>query len=142
MAPENDVEDVVIAYLSTFSFVSAKQLSTRMPDQPPMPFVLVRRIAGGDDFIVDHATVQIDSFHNTQTAASDMARSIHHVMRQLRAKTPVTMPDNTVVTPYGPTVTEQTPIFLEWEPSGGGAVVSRYVARYLINLRLPSITSF
>jgi hypothetical protein len=141
-APEVDVEDLVIAYLTAQNIVPGGQVSSRMLDNPPLPFVLVQRVAGGDDFIVDHATIQIDSFNMTQTSASDFARSIHHAMRQLRAKTPVTMPDSSVVIPYGPTTTEQTPIYMPWEPSGGGAVLDRYVARYLINLRLPSITAF
>lgn len=141
-SPEVDVEDLVIAYLITQNIVSSSNVSTRMPDNVTPPFVLVQRVAGGDDWIVDHATISIHSFANDQTTASDTARSVHHAMRQLRAKTPVTMPDSTVVTPYGPTVVEQTPIFLEWEPTGGGTVLSRYVARYLIAVRLPSITSF
>lgn len=141
-APEVDVEDLVIAYLSSLSLVPTGQVAAALPPTPPTPFVLVRRVAGGDDYIVDYATIQIDSFDTTITAASDTAREIHHAMRQLRSKTPVTMPDSSVVIPYAPTITEQTPIFLEWEPSGGGAVLSRYVARYRISVRLPSITAF
>lgn len=142
MTPEVDVEDFVIAYLVSLNLVPAAQISGRMPETPKLPFVLVQRVAGGDDWLVDHPTVSIHSFHTTQTAASDTARSIHHAMRQLRAKTPVTMPDSSIVTPYGPVRTEQTPIFVEWEPSGGGATLDRYVARYLIDLRLPSIPGF
>jgi hypothetical protein len=141
-APEVDVEDVVIAYLTAQNIVPASQISGRMVDNPPLPFVLVQRVAGGDDYIVDHATVSVHTFHMDQTSASDTARSIHHAMRQFRAKTHVTMPDSSVVIPYGPARTEQTPIYLEWEPSGGGAVMDRYVARYLIDLRLPTIQAF
>lgn len=141
-APEVDVEDLVIAYLTAQDIVSTGQVAAALPPIPPTPFALVRRVAGGDDFIVDYATIQIDTFDTTMTAASDAAREIHHAMRQLRSKTPVTMPDSSVVIPYAPTTIEQTPIFLEWEPSGGGAVLFRYVARYRINVRLPSITAF
>lgn len=140
--PEVDVEDVVVAYLINQNVVPAGQVSARMPDNPVLPFILVQRIAGDDDYLIDHPTIQIDSFAATQTAASDTARQVHHLMRQLRAKTPVTMPDTSVVTPYGPAKTEQTPIYMEWEPAGGGGVMDRYVARYRINLRLPRILNF
>jgi hypothetical protein len=141
-SPEVDIEDVVIAYLVAQGIAPATQVSARMAESPTFPFILVQRVAGGDDYLVDHSTVQVDSFHQTQTLASDTARAVHHVMRQLRAKTPVTMPDSSVVIPYGVTTTERTPIYMEWEPEGGGATLDRYVARYLIPLRLPSITSF
>lgn len=141
-SPEVDVEDFLIAYLTPLSIVPAAQMSARMPAALTTPFVLVQRVAGGDDFIVDKPTVSIHSFDVDQTSASDIARSIDHAMRQLRAKTPVTMPDNSIVTPYGPTVVEQRPIFVEWEPGGGGAVLARYVGRYRPLLRLPSIAGF
>lgn len=141
-APEVDIEDLVIAYLGTFDIVPAGQISGRMPDQPPLPFVLVQRVAGDDDYLVDYPIVQTDSFNVDQTSASDIARAVHHAMRQLRAKTPVTMPDNSIVTPYGPTKTDTAPFYLPWEPSGGGAVTDRYVARYAPRLRLPSIAGF
>lgn len=141
-APEIDVEDLVIAYLAAQNIVTADQISGRVPPTLPTPFVLVQRVAGGDDLIVDYSTVSVHSFGSTQTAASDAARAIHHAMRQLRPKTAVTMPDGSTVYPYGPTITEQTPIYLEWEPAGSGLVIFRYVARYLVNLRLPSIAAF
>lgn len=139
MSPETDVEDFVVAYLVAQNVLPAGQIAGRMPDRVDPPFVLVQRVAGDDDFIVDYPTIDIDSFAATQTAASDLARSVHHAMRQLHPKTVVTMPDSSTVNSYGVAKTEQAPIFVEWEPGGGGAVMSRYVARYRINLRLPSV---
>lgn len=141
-APETDVEDLVIAYLTSQSIVAAGHIAAKVPADVVAPFILVQRIAGGDDFIVDHATVSVHSFHTDQTSASDVARSVHHAMRQFRAKTAVTMPDGSIASPYGPCRTQQTPIFVPWEPEGGGTVLSRYVARYLIDIRLPSIAAF
>lgn len=142
--PEVDVEDLVIAYLSAQNIVPAGQITGRWSFNQPVPVVLVQRVAGGDDFIVDYATVDVNSFNTAQTPASDTARSIHHAMRQLRPKIAVTMPDSSIVSVYGPTITEQTPIYIPWETQGygTGAVVDRYVARYRINLRLPSIPGF
>ncbi|WP_136244767.1 hypothetical protein [Mycobacterium intracellulare] len=139
-SPEIDVEDFIAAYLVAEGLLPAPQISARLEPEPTLPFILVQRVAGDDDYLVDYPTVSVHSFAENQTAASDLARSAHHLMRQLRPKTPVTMPGNIVVTPYGLTKTEQTPIYVAWEPGGGGAVMDRYVARYRINLRLPSIT--
>ena len=136
-SPELDAEDFVIAYLTNQGIVAAGQVAARMPPVIVPPFVLVQRIAGGDDWIVDHATVQIDSFNMDQTSASDVSRAIHHAMRQLHAKT--------VVNVGGANwniyrcATEQSPIFVEWAPS---AILSRYVARYVIDIRLPKIPGY
>jgi len=139
---EIDVEDFVIAYLGGLGIVPTGQIAARMPPKPPLPFVLVQRIAGDDDYFVDYPTISIHSFHSTQTAASDIARTVHHAMRTLRSKTPVTLPGGIVVTPYAPTQVELTPIYMEWETGGGGAVIFRYVGRYRLRLRLPTITGF
>jgi hypothetical protein len=138
-APEVDVEDVVIAYLTGLDL--GVTVSAKMPSVPPLPFVLVQRVAGGDDWIVDYATVSVHSFAEGQTDASTIARTVHHAMRQLHSQTTVTV-DGGSVNVYAPVEVEQTPIYLEWEPTGGGTVLSRYVARYIIRLRLPSITGF
>lgn len=139
-SPEVDAEDFVIAYLTAQNILPAAQIAGRMPAVPTLPFILVQRVAGDDDFIVDYPTISVHSFNTDQTSASDVARTVHHTMRQLHPKTAVTMPDNSTASPYSLCKTEQTPIYVPWEPSGGGAVIERYVARYRINLRLPSIT--
>lgn len=138
-APETDVEDFVAAYLVAQGLLPSTQISARMTPEPTLPFILVQRVAGDDDFIVDYPTIQLDSFDTTQTAASDLARAAHHLMRQLHPKTAVTMPDGSTASPYSLCKTDRTPTYEPWEPGGGGAVMERYVARYRINLRLPSI---
>jgi hypothetical protein len=138
--PELDVEDFVVAYLTGLGVLAAGQIAARMPSELTPPFVLVRRVAGGDDWIVDYATIQVDSFANVQTDASTVARTAHHAMRQLHAKTVVSVDGNNWN--IYRCATEQTPIFMEWEPSGGGLVMSRYVARYNIDVRLPGILGY
>lgn len=139
-APELDVEDFVMVYLASFDIVPTGQIGARIPENWILPFILVQRVAGGDDYIVDQATISVHSFATTQTAASDTARSVNHAMRQLHAKTIVNVDGaNWNIYKY---VTEQTPIFLDWEPEGGGATASRYVARYRISVRLPSIPGY
>jgi hypothetical protein len=138
--PELDVEDFVITYLTEQGILPAGQIAGRMPPQLNTPFVLVQRVAGGDDYIVDSATISVHSFANVQTDASTIARTVHHAMRQLHPATVITVDGNNWnIYRY---TTEQTPIFMEWEPSGGGTVMSRYVARYRIDVRLPSIRGY
>lgn len=139
-SPELDVTTLVITYLSGLNVVAAGNVSARMPDQITPPFVLVQRVAGGDDWIVDHATIDVDTFADDFGTARDISRTLHHAMRQLHAKTVITI-GNTPASIYRCT-TSQTPIFMEWEPSGGGAVMTRFVARYVIDVRLPSITGY
>jgi len=141
-SPETDAEDFVIAYLVSQNVLAAGQISARMLDNVSTPFILVQRVAGDDDYLFDSATVDLDSFATDQTTASTVARTAHHAMRQLHPKTRVTMPDSSTVTPYSPAKTEQTPIFMPWESSGGGAILFRYVGRYRIQLRLPKIVGF
>lgn len=140
MSPELDAEDFVIAYLISQNVVAVGSISTRMPAQVPLPFVLVTRVAGGDDWIMDYATVQVDSFGTDQDSASDTARAVHHAMRQLHAKTSVTV--DSAVWSINQLMVEQTPLYLEYQESGGGAVSDRYVARYRLDIRLPSITGY
>jgi hypothetical protein len=140
MSPELDAEDFVIAYLTTSSVVSVGSISTRMPPQPALPFVLVQRVAGGDDWIMDYATVQVDSFGADQDSASDMSRAVHHAMRQLHAKTSVTVAG--AVWSVNRCTIEQTPLYLQYQESGGGAVSDRYVARYRLDIRMPSIKGY
>jgi hypothetical protein len=140
MSPELDAEDFVIAYLTSQNTVQVGSISTRMPAKLSLPFVLVQRVAGGDDWIVDYATVQVDSFGADQDSASDMARAVHHAMRQLHAKTTVTVDG----APWGVyrCQIEQTPLYLQYQESGGGAVSDRYVARYRLDIRLPSVSRY
>lgn len=139
-SPELDAEDFVIAYIVGQNIIAADSISSRMPPQLSLPFVLVQRVAGGDDWIIDYATVSVHSFGADQTSASDTARAIHHAMRQLHSKTVVTV-DSAQWTVNRMTV-EQTPIYKEYQESGGGAVSDRYVGRYILDIRLPSISGY
>jgi hypothetical protein len=140
VSPELDAEDFVIAYLTNVNAVAVGSISTRMPAKVSLPFVLVQRVAGGDDWIIDSATVSVHSFGTDQDSASDTARTIHHAMRQLHAKTSVTV--DGASWSINRFAVEQTPIYLEYQESGGGAVSDRYVARYIIDIRLPSIAGY
>jgi len=140
-SPEYDVEDIVIAYLAGFGLVPDGHVAARIPENMVLPWVLVTRVAGGDDWIVDYATVQVDSFHGDQTAASTLARAVHHQMRQLRPQLTVELPSGRQAKIYR-YATHQTPIYVPWEPEGGGLIMSRYVGVYELDVRLPSIPGY
>jgi len=134
--PEIDVEDLVVAWLTGWNIVSAANLSTRMPVVYAPPFILVTRVAGGEDYITDSATIQIDSYGTSQTAASDIARQVHHAMRSWSPKYAVNLGG---VLAFATHIDfEQTPIFADFEDP----VVMRYVARYVIDVRAPNIPLF
>lgn len=139
-SPELDAEDFVIAYLTSQNVIAVGSISTRMPPQLSLPFVLVQRVAGGDDWIIDSATVSVHSFGADQTSASNTARAIHHAMRQLHSKTVVTV--DGAQWRINRLAVEQTPIYLEYQESGGGAVSDRYVGRYILDIRMPSISGY
>jgi len=139
-SPEFDVEDLVIAYLSSQNLVPAGHVSARMPVELTLPFILVTRIAGGDDWIVDKATIQIDCFSADQTAASTLARAMHHKMRRLHPQ--MVIPFDGFEGRIYRYETEMTPVFVEFEPEGGGLIMSRYVGRYVIWVRLSTIPGY
>lgn len=133
--PEVDVEDVVVAWLSG-KVIDEGSCRTRMPHEPPMPFVLVQRIAGGDDWITDEPTVSVHSFDTDQTSASDLARRVHHRIRTLTAKESVRLDDREVSVNY--LRVQQSPQWQDYQDP----IIMRYVARYEIDLRLPPVPGY
>lgn len=77
-----DLEAVVITYLTGTAGVA--DISVEMPNVPALPFVLVARITGGDDYITDRGVVYIETFAADRQTSSDLARLIHHRMLKLR----------------------------------------------------------
>lgn len=132
---EPDVEDIVIAYLSPL--VAAGSCAARVPADPiPLPFILVQRVAGGNDYVWDYATLDVDFLAASQTAASDLAIQGHHMMRQLTPKNLLAVDGaNTSICHIE---YDQTPIWVDYQDP----IVMRYVARYTIAVRLPSIPGF
>lgn len=123
-----DVEELVIAYLGQ-TFVN---VGVDMPPIPPLPFYLVTRIAGVDDWITDCATVQIDAFAATRTGASDAARAMHKLMNPwvLTAKLAFTLSTGTAFIDRIATV--ETPVWRDYENPN----LQRYCGRYRIDLRM------
>lgn len=133
-APEVDVEDLVIAYLSPL--VATGACAARVPASPPLPFILVQRVAGGDDYVWDHSTISVHSIADSQTAASDLARQAHHLMRSIHPQDAIWVGGQAVTVNH--VEIEQTSIFVDWQDP----ILMRYVGRYRIDVRLPAIPNF
>ncbi|AHH98331.1 hypothetical protein [Kutzneria albida] len=77
-----NVEAVLVAYLT--GQCGLLGVSVDMPNTPPLPFALVTRTGGSDDYITDAATIDIDVFNTTRSTAYDTAAQVHALMRRLR----------------------------------------------------------
>lgn len=79
-----DIEAVVVAYLGSTPGVvgAAVELPPTVINQ--LPFVLVTRSGGSDDYITDSASADVEVFHATRAQASASARTVHGRMMQLR----------------------------------------------------------
>ena len=119
-------EEFLVAYLSP-TFVN---VATEMEAKPPMPFFLVKRVAGSEDMISDEAVVSIHCFAASRTAASDAAMSMHARMKALTAKTSVTVGGKAYGVDFRDV--EEVPKLVDYDDK----TLRRFVGRYRIGLRL------
>ena len=125
-----DVENFLVQYLSPLA--PPGQVSIYMPPNPPMPFFLVNRISGGDDFVTDESTVSIHCFNTTRSLAAQSARRMHAMMKSLLASSPaVAMGDGSYANVDYVYVLE-TPAWQEYQDK----TIWRYCGRYHVDLRL------
>lgn len=122
-----DIEEFLVTYLQP---VSPGNIRVDMGTQPVLPFVMLARVAGGDDRITDRPIVDIHVFHSTRALASTAAAQMHSMMRALNSKVAVTISTGTktidrVLTLHGPS-------YLKYEDE----TLKRYVARYEVESRL------
>ena len=117
-----DVEDMLITYLSTIPGLGG--LSVEMPNLPVTPFVLITRVSGGDDYLTDRPTVDVEVFHADRTVSSDFARLVHDKMLHLRHFVVAGRGIDDVETVSGPH-------WLNW----GDENLQRHLASYIIHSR-------
>ncbi|MGW5519276.1 hypothetical protein [Nocardia africana] len=128
-----DTEELVVAYLQP---VNPGFVAVEMPADPPTPFILVTRVAGGDDRITDRGMVQIECFHSSRDAANSLARQMHYSIQQWTAKVGVTLPSTGRAVYIDRIETVQGP---HWEPYEDENL-KRYLARYEVISRITSST--
>jgi hypothetical protein len=129
-----DAEELVVKYLSTNGL---SNVSVELPANPPMPFYLINRVAGGDDGVTDQAIVSVHCFNTTHTGASDAARAMNRLMNfwVLTPRVVVSVGGNNVYIDSVRTV--ESPI---WRHYSDEFNIHRYVARYEICLRMNQTT--
>lgn len=126
--------ELIIQWLSPLGEVGA----VRGPGAA-LPFRLVQCVAGSDDKITDSGIYQIDTFAATFDAAETQARLTHE--RMLRLGPPLA-PQQRITLVGGAVVfvdsvtTSQRPTWLQYTDA---APVSRFVARYAVDIRMPRI---
>lgn len=123
-----DVEELVVSYLRASGL---SNVSVIMPPDPPMPFFLVNRISGGDDWVTDYPCVSIHCFATSRTLASSAARQMHTLMKNLSAKTPIPMSNGNYASVDYVFVVE-TPAWEDYADKN----IHRYCGRYHIDLRV------
>lgn len=79
----NDSEEVAIAWLAAID--GADQVSIKRPTGAPLPFRVVRRVAGTEDSIqlFDNPVVSVHTFAATEQACKDAAEITHRRMLYL-----------------------------------------------------------
>lgn len=80
-----DVEAVLVAFLTPMS--ELKGVGVRMVEATQLPFCLITRVSGGDDYVTDRAVVDVEVFAADRTSSFNVARDVHAQMLTLRHTT-------------------------------------------------------
>jgi hypothetical protein len=126
-----DIEELTISYLVNiggFSYVSSEIFDTSA-GPPPLPFIVVNCIDGGDDMVSEYALLSIHTFHNNRTSASTLSRQIHNKMKNM-ISIPILMSNSSYASIDNIEVREKP----HWEDYGSKEI-RRYCARYSIATR-------
>lgn len=126
-----DTEELVVAYLQP---LNPGYVAVEMPSEPVMPFVLITRIAGGDDRITDRGMVQVEVFHTSRDLANQLARQMHYRIQQWTPKVGVTLPSTGLPVFIDRIETVQGPHYSDY----GDENLKRYLARYEVVSRITS----
>lgn len=79
---------------------SIAECRTERPTNGVLPFITLRRAGGGDDELTDRGRYQVSVFHETESQAMDVAKSVRIRLRALASRfggqSAVTLPDGDV----------------------------------------------
>ena len=127
--------EVIIAWLTELGEVG--------PERPlggVLPYRWVNAVAGSDDKVTDSGIYSVHTFASTFAAAELEARKTHQRMLQLG---PPLSPQQKIVLFDGSTawadsvITSQSPLWQDY----GDNTVHRFVARYLVDIRMNRVVS-
>lgn len=128
-----DHERMLVNYLQP---VSPGNVAAEMPNDPPLPFVLVTRVSGHDDRITEFAIIEISVFHSSRIGALDAARHMHSMMLALKPSTTgLTVSGNPVRIDRVSTI--HGPSWMNYRDEN----LRQYTARYVIESRVSSQNS-
>lgn len=120
-----DVEALLVAYLAPTPGVRGASVDLPQDVLQRLPFIQINRVSGGDNYITDEATVDVESFASTRTAASAVARTVHAAMMKLRHTSVGGVLVDSVETITGP-------MWINYQDEN----LQRYVATYLVESRV------
>lgn len=115
-----------------FGPYSPGNVSVLMPTNPVFPFVLVKRVAGGDDAVFDRPVVDVSVFHSDITSANQAAWRMHNDIRAWNPKMGVFLPSAGRMVFVDLIETLQGPHYLKYSDENAW----RYIMRYEITARL------
>lgn len=119
-----DVEALVIAWLGEVSQLNG--VAVKMPESPALPFALVTRTSGADDYVTDRAVVDVEVFAADRTSSYNVAAIVHAAMLTLRGKTAAGMRADYVDVITGPA-------WMDY----GDELLQRHLMSYRIESRAP-----
>lgn len=120
-----DVEELLVIYLAPVPGVRGVAVELPHDVLTRLPFIKVTRVSGGDDYLTDSATVDVDVFHATRAQASALARTVHARMMHLRHTAVNGVLVDSVETVNGPQ-------WISYEDEN----LQRYVSTYLVESRV------
>lgn len=120
-----NAEAVVVAHLTPTPGIAGVSVELPQPVLTQLPFVLVTRVSGGDNYVTDQATVDVDVFNTTRALASVTARIVHARMMALRHTSVNGVLIDNVETITGPS-------WLNYEDEN----LQRYLMTYVIESRV------
>lgn len=117
-----DVEALLVSYLSQLS--QLRDISVRMPNSPALPFGLVTRVSGSDDYVTDRPVVDVEVFDADRTTSYTVAAAVHeHMLKLRRARVDGSLVDHVEVI--------TGPRWVDYQDEG----LQRHLASYRIEFR-------
>lgn len=123
-----DVQEFVVAYLTP----TLTNVSTFMPDEPPYPYYVVKRITGAQSWVDDYPVVSVHAFHSTDALAAQAASAMHALMNPWVLTPKVVVMVGGVPTSIDSLEVLEAPSWQDYNDK----TVQRYCARYKITTRV------
>lgn len=125
-----NAEAVVVAYLLPTPGIAGVSVELPRDVLTQLPFILITRVSGGDNYVTDQATVDVDVFNTTRALTAVTARIVHARMMGLRHTSVNGVLVDNVETVTGPS-------WLNYQDEN----LQRYIMSYVIESRVNASAS-